>query len=253
MRLARHGFYEPRVYVLIPELRLAYLNVAKAASSSIIAALEARAGRAFPRTEDGRFVRYDLAPGDSGCFVFTVVRNPFDRLASCYRDKICHPDKIGPGRFLYERYRPFGRLRRPFRPRMPFDEFVQEVVRIPDSLADRHVRSQASFVFDRGGRCCADKIGRFETLSRDLAPMCERYGLSELPRRNVGWSNEPYDLLYTPELVELVASRYADDIERFGYEGAYHELQRDAAAGRHGRGAEDRGHPVNESFAKEPR
>jgi hypothetical protein len=150
------------------------------------------------------------------CFGF--VRNPWDRLVSCYMDKIrstaiLEDGKIPPrgDRAMYQRGR--------FKPHMTFEEFVHEVVRTPDKRSNRHFRSQHTFLTDRKGQLLTDFIGRFEQLGEDFRALMQRIGAPEctLPhvRATLGRDYRDY---YTPELREMVRARYERDIDLFGYD-----------------------------------
>jgi hypothetical protein len=66
----------------------------------------------------------------------------------------------------------------------------------------------------------ADFIGRTETLSADLAQVCERLGIEpppQEPRRNTGPSISYRDQ-YTPAMRDRVAELFEPDLREFGYE-----------------------------------
>src|SRR5262245_25845253 len=99
-----------------------------------------------------------------GFFRFGFVRNPSDRLVSCYRDKI----KNEVDGYTHFTYRPgvANCLARydAFVAGMPFDAFVAAVASIPDDDADEHFRSQHTFLTNRKGEVMADFVGRYERL-----------------------------------------------------------------------------------------
>ncbi len=153
-------------------------------------------------------------------FRFAFVRNPWDRLVSCYRDKI--KNEV-PGYTLFTiRAGVANCLARfgAFHPDMTFDAFVAAVASIPDSEADEHFRSQYTFLLNKRGEISADFVGRYERLSDDFRIVRERTGLPEieLPRLQAAPTAAKYLAFYTPETRELVAERFRRDIEMFGYE-----------------------------------
>ena len=155
-----------------------------------------------------------------GMFSFAFVRNPWDRLVSCYRDKILGqaPDftHFHPARrvaFCLARFDIFEAG-------MPFDRFVEAVSDIPDADADGHFRSQYTFVSNGSGDIVLEFVGRFESLQTDFLSVCERLGIAplHLPRVQVTKPRAPYAEYYTPRLRDLVADRFRSDLELFGYQ-----------------------------------
>jgi hypothetical protein len=121
-------------------------------------------------------------------FRFTIVRNPWEQMASLYGRLHGHDAR-------YVGFRDWLR---------GFD-------------LERGTVPQAS-VFDEDGRCLVDFVGRFERLDEDFAIACDRAGVPrcELPRMNSG-AGRPLADVYDDESRRLVARLYAADIERFGY------------------------------------
>ena len=162
-------------------------------------------------------------PGFSGYLRFGFVRNPWDRLVSCYRQKLQlrkRPDRKDNRPLQGSRDNPDA-----FYLGMPFEGFIAQVHAIPDSESDPHFRSQASIFYttQTEERCLASYIGRFESLADDFATVMEQLGLTDrvvlghrLRSRQPG--KKPYTDFYDRRLRELVAERYADDIRLFGYD-----------------------------------
>ena len=139
---------------------------------------------------------------------FSFVRNPWSRLVSCYRDKICG-DELPPS---YARYGVFVRG-------MEFEAFVRVVASIPDAAAEGHFRSQASYLMaPRSKRLVVDFVGKTESFDADFAELSQRLGISvqELPRLRAR-SGGKYRDYYSSDLRNMVARRYQDDVELFGY------------------------------------
>jgi Sulfotransferase family len=155
-----------------------------------------------------------------GYDTFAFVRNPFDRIVSCYRDKIVRND---PGQYFYYSDYFFD-----LRANMSFAEFVQRLGAIPDRLADRHFKSQASSLF-KNGKPLANRIGKFESLREDWRKLALEYDFDpDLVHYNdskikAGVSSD-FRAYYDETLVELVYQRYKHDVELLGYRQAYEEL-----------------------------
>lgn len=211
--------------ILVAELNLGYVSVPKAANRSIKAALADLAGMPYedPHAAGWHYVSLATLAAQEDVFRFTFVRNPLDRLVSCYAQKIV----------LYARRLQlplhFWRYGRLFNPEMSFAEFVEAVASVPDRLADPHFRSQHTFFYDKG-TAMVDFIGKFEQLSTDWQKLSQQTGLGPLPHYNRS-PHPPYAQMYTPELVQLAAQRYADDIALLGYEAEISDLLAQLASG----------------------
>ena len=153
-----------------------------------------------------------LSPFDKA-FHFGFVRNPWDRLVSCYLNKVVGPR---PGRFNSFRVKyPLVGFNR-----MSFSDFVKFVCRVPEDLSEPHFRSQ-SFSLDASA---LDFVGRFERFADDLTHLINHLGLD---KRLLKWATvktnqslektRHYSDFYTAETRRLVADRYASDIEQFNY------------------------------------
>ncbi|WP_334142972.1 sulfotransferase family 2 domain-containing protein [Rhabdothermincola sp.] len=195
-KLARRIDPRPRYnYTVSRAHGFVYYRVAKVATRSISAWL--RELDPEPVYLTGRPAPFDPL---HRLFRFGFVRNPWDRLVSCWLDKV-----IGPTD--YWRDTPLKGL--------PFDAFVHQIATWDLDTCDRHVRRQAALLPPKG----LDFIGRFEHLDADVARVADRLGLpaSGLPRRNTSSDRQSYHAYYTPELADLVGRLYAVDASRFGY------------------------------------
>jgi dermatan 4-sulfotransferase 1 len=215
-----------RAFIVVPSLKLAYGRVPKAANSSIKNALarhvpvdpdiDERPGRDryWQRGKDAPVFMasgLEIATRGDGLFVFAFVRDPFDRLASCYVNKIVAPQTFPPL---------FSELG--FRKGMPFSAFVERVAATPDVVADDHFRSQASMLM-LSGHVLPSFVGRFETIDADWARVREaveaRGGpdLGPLPHVNKrrGGSDDLPAFYGDPGVVALVRRRYAEDFAAF--------------------------------------
>lgn len=222
------GLGPRRTRVLFKSHHAIYVPIPKVASTSLLTAFAEILGVGLETGGDPHDATY---PGPvpiealhrllyPGFFTFGFVRNPWDRLVSCYRDKIRNDVggtttfTIRPG--VADCLAHIGA----FGPGMSFDAFAAAVASIPDRAADQHFRSQHTFLTNRKGEIAMDFIGRYETLEDDFRIVRERTGLPEieLPRLQAAPRIDDYRAFYRPETRDLVAKRFEKDIECFGYE-----------------------------------
>jgi hypothetical protein len=145
--------------------------------------------------------------GPEGYFCFTFVRNPWDRVVSFFSNKV-QGDLYAP----LKRYKGFSQG-------MSFQDTVRAIAEIDDENSDEHFASQYTFIFDESGRRLVDFVGRFEYLERDWREVCDRSGITFGPLKQSNATRvRGYREFYTPELQRIIADRYHDDIELFGYE-----------------------------------
>jgi chondroitin 4-sulfotransferase 11 len=148
-------------------------------------------------------------------FKFAFVRNPWDRLVSCYCEKL---GPNGPG------LKHSADNDKELYPGMPFAEFVEAVHAIPDSEANIHFQSQHKVICGSGEDkpILADFVGRFENLKADFDVVAKRISGSQnlqLPHilRSRKRKSRPYTDFYDHRLRDLVRERYQEDIEILDY------------------------------------
>jgi hypothetical protein len=195
------------------ESRFVWIAVAKVASMVIHRSITEKLGIGFDDWTDCSAGSTAEVAGMDGYFRFGFVRDPWARLFSCYQDKI-----LGP--VLHGRDFIFGDFG--FAPGMAFPDFVRGVAGIPDEQADGHFVGQFYTLSDQR-QLVVDYVGRFENLPADWEPVRQRFDLAPLPWTPVDSTRRRSDFgfhlpHYTPELVDIVARRYADDLRHFGYE-----------------------------------
>lgn len=231
--LATHGQYIPTAYYVLDERRLVYILIPKVASTSIkLATMDSVGGYSDNRDymcihrETAARQMYGLPMRAREYFKFAFVRNPFDRLVSCFEDKVRNVDPHSGQYYFDTRYNRWliRRLfRTEFRPSMSFDEFIALVERIPDWLADSHFKSQYSILYLRG-RQIPDYIGKFENLAADWGRIATQHNLRPLEQRNVSARTGWMEYYRDSNTVETVYRRYRKDIEAFGYQADYEQL-----------------------------
>lgn len=127
-------------------------------------------------------------------FKFAVVRNPWARAVSVYK-------------FAYQK-------------RIDFARFLDDVVAHGrDVVEQRHLDAQLRFLAAADGRIVVDRVLRFEKLADDFAEISRRIFGEEvrLPKSNVSRDPTHYRDFYGGAGRALIAEKYRDDIEAFGY------------------------------------
>ena len=183
-KLRRH---KPQLY-LFPEHKFGYIQIPKVASRSIRVAVTAYlAGTAAHADVDGDLVtefeeRYakhlkqekihTLAQEN---FIFAFVRNPYERVYSCYKNKI-EDVRTNGGKNIFEKHGMSTDL--------SFEDFVRTIAAIPDQKSDRHFRSQAWFLTWRG-ELLTSFVGKLERIDEDWKVLQNKFGIEPPPRINV--------------------------------------------------------------------
>jgi len=146
-----------------------------------------------------------MKPEFEDYFKFTFVRNPFDRLVSCWFDKSQREKMFNP----FTRYGLYHK--------MPFGEFVKIVCNMPDNRANQHWRRQTYDLMIDDKILVPEFVGRYERLHEDWKVIQERVsGLPDLPHANKA-DHKPYQEYYTPEIQDIVSHRYAQDLKVLNY------------------------------------
>lgn len=156
----------------------------KAASSSVRVALQGIGGvqlwpKHMPYMHDQK-----MLPRHN--FVFSVVRNPWDRLASGWGYHTqCNE---------------------------PFDQWLTGK---PWYIFSMDFKRTSQFLWVK----MCQKVLKFEQLDEDWAKLCQRLDFGNIKLTHNNQSAHPhYRDLYTPKLRDLVADRFYDDIKEWGYE-----------------------------------
>jgi len=160
--------------------------------------------------------KLDIKMYDVKCdnqFKFSFVRNPYERLYSCWWSKFGRHNSYDKLTCTYgvEQYISHGDEA------MSFESFVKNVIANCDVSDDKTNSHYASLVslFPREE---LDFVGRVENLQQDFGVVCDKIGIpkQQLPHKNKH-KHGHYTEYYDDETRGIVAQKYAKDIEYFGY------------------------------------
>jgi hypothetical protein len=192
---------------------LAYVRIPRAASTSLLYAmltahypLLANFSLTAEQINFLADANLEVNMPDRKAAYFTVVRNPFSRLVSVYRQFFERPSAS----FLYEDYL-FGILKK----EISFGEFVRTVATIPPALMDQHIRPQYRFLSFYDKNKIDVNILKLEEQDR------LRHFLAghRLQMHGLNRSDQVYDYrdYYDGGLLEVVRKIYSEDFTRLGY------------------------------------
>lgn len=140
-------------------------------------------------------------------FVFSIVRNPFDRLVSFYEAK-WSPQSEGAKPLLYRHYKPYNW-------NLDFPEFTQWLRGRGVENVEEHAMTQ----YDNLNVEKLDFIVRFERFTDDLSEVFESCEMGEVEIPNYGSKprKDDYREYYNKDAIEIVRNLYQIDIENLGY------------------------------------
>lgn len=138
-------------------------------------------------------------------FKFAFVRNPWERVVSCYTQKVANKNK--KWEFYYGKCFDKG-----------FNNFVDFIDQQDLAKADRHITLQSLLISQHE----LDFIGRLENFSNDFQYVLHVIGLRDIiiPKKNAT-DHKHYSHYYTERTKEIIARKYKKDIEAFGYKFEY--------------------------------
>jgi hypothetical protein len=204
--------------VLLRKQKVLYVGIPKVATRSMLTALDdvsatSQTSKVIAEMNISELLR--RFPEVRDYFKFTIVRNPWSRAVSCYRDKILNSSPIKQARHLNGRYG--------LEPGMPFDAFAEWLASPygSDDVADRHWMSQHKILgFGEEDGLQYDFVGRFESLILDYRKLgsLKKLTLPDLPHRLKTQAPNDYRSIYSEKSFDAISDRYRNDIEIFDYE-----------------------------------
>jgi chondroitin 4-sulfotransferase 11 len=206
--------------ILNPDKKWLFVHVPKAAGTSIKHFLESSSPEA--KTENFnldcmrgqyRTLNKTIAshknkyPFDS-YFKFAFVRNPWDRAVSAYYYIL----KIMKGGYIQPHSMPN------YPKGITFKDLIKKHHSLNHEVIWHYGLTQSDILCGDNGNLLVDFVGRFESLQEDLNIICDKIGIPQqkLPHKNKS-NHKHYSDYYDDEAREIVAEKYAKDIENFGY------------------------------------
>ncbi len=186
------------VYSVVRTLdnKLMYSICSRTGSSSLIRAMRDRHFR-IPEVVGEK-------TDDDPAYSFTVVRNPFNRVVSCYHGHFGDtPSMLGQ-----------NVLRLMGKESLSFKKFVEWLDREPNWAKDNHLRPFSMII-----PAWIDHVGRLENLGACIEHLHTVTGV-ELEVEKIFSSkrkHKDYKPYYTDDLKRIVEKVYAEDLDRFGY------------------------------------
>lgn len=145
-----------------------------------------------------------IVPGIDDVFMFTFVRNPWDRAVSVFH-------------FLQQRV---VRQEERIAPHWQFQDYVKQVLAVRGVGINQHWRLQLPTFRYNGGEIPGMYVGRFERLQEDWSYIANQLGVSQkIPHFNPS-KHKPYTDYYDEEAKEIIGRLYAKEIKLLSYEFA---------------------------------
>lgn len=206
-----------------------YISIPKAANTSVKIALLPTIRMSKHSTVQGEPVLRSIHKKDGSVFdyiskenlvaerpsfIFSVVRDPWSRILSCYVDK-----------FLYKFHEPFRSYG--LTPESSFEAFVDVVADTPDYLSEIHFRSQCSLL-STDGQLIPNLVLNVEHL-REKWNVIEDYfkdnhnlEIDKIPHLNKK-SNINHSISYNKSTFKKIENRFSNDISVFGLDFDRHK------------------------------
>lgn len=205
----RHNLNIYRRYYSWSDLGCVFVHVPKAAGTSVNRALYGRTLGHYSALEiSSRFPKLF-----SGCFTFSLVRNPWDRVLSAYRfARVGRTESMGISKPEQYQISEFS----------SFERFVCDWLPSQDiQSCDFIFKPQYIFVCDQDKKIMVDHLGYVERLPETIsfleARLDRRIDVKMLNATNSGLASYR-DAFCSNEMIETVRSVYKVDIDIFGYD-----------------------------------
>lgn len=209
--------------ILLEKYKTIYFPVSKTASTSIKVCITSLLWLENPnnlvhRTNFDYVKRKEINSKYKDYFRFAFVRNPYDRVVSSYKNRILKEviTKRPYIKWVHWNYLSLGN----FYVWMSFKNYVKEICKIDDKIADNHFRTQYWILSNEKQELLPNHIYKFENLSFEFEKIQEKMWVKnkiKLPHLMKS-KHKPYRDYYDEETKTLVKERFKKDLEVFWYE-----------------------------------
>ncbi len=160
-----------------------------------------------------------LLTGD--CFKFTFVRNPYERLLSCWKNKIRWPTTFDIKNEIYQSH--LERLNSGMGDYrfetldVSFAQFVETLASLETAQMDRHWAPM--YDLSRPDLITYDFVGKVENYRSDMGHLCELHNWVPHREEHLNRSYIETPAEFSDAYIRaLIYKRYQEDFEFFGYE-----------------------------------
>lgn len=208
---------DPKTYFISHKHKLIYIVNSKAACSSIKKSiLNIDIPDDYSIHKHG-LTKKKLSPEENKYFKFSFVRNPFERIVSCYLSKYMNDKKIIKTKELHFDYYLLGVLKK----QRGFNHFIDTISKIPFFLSDRHFKPQYKLLFSKN-KIIVDYVGKLEDINNSYSQLQKKFDISSLGNMNSSNKGD-WRRYYTKESAKKIYKKYKKDFETW-YPDSYKEL-----------------------------
>ena len=189
------------------EHKYIFIEIPKTGTTTICSVLEQHGAEQPYKHLDLKQYKERYTKEYNSYFKFSFVRNPWDRVVSLYSRK---GDGIQKSMFRRGKQMGHGML---------FEQFVDWIELSTDTCIKPTPKKNMVDFYMVDGTVDIDFVGRLENIQEDFNIICDKIGIphQQLPHINKS-KHKPYTQYYDDKTKQIIAEKFAKDIEYFGYE-----------------------------------